>query len=1204
MRWQTVLRKWPAGYAELKLLRSAGDNLARVLRDEVDPLELLFPAGERASAEWYFEDSPTYRHTNEQVRRIVGAALDSLPPWRSLRIVEVGGGLGGTAAYLLPALSTGRAQYVFTDSAPLFLAHAEQRFGDRPFVECRPLDLDRDLSEQGFAPHAFDLVLVSSFRSAAAGLASTLQGLRRLLASGGLLVVAEPLFGRTRRWSDIAFGALPGYWPCADAGPAAKIRGALEEAGFAEVEAVAVADAGRDGHPAVLVARGPRVEAPVPPATPTELPRNARSWLIFADRRNVAERVAQWLRERGAACVLVDHGDAFARPAADRFQMRPTSGEDIGRVLDALRTEQLTCGHILHLWSLDIPSSDTLPSAVLAQSQALGVLAVVQLVQALDAAKWTPRLWLATGGTQLESRAVAQAPLWGLGRVIQNEHPEFRCMLVDLSADGGDAEAQALCAELVSATAEREIALRGRDRWAPRLHRLPAERLRMVRRPAAPLRDAFRATVPVPGMVDNVRLEMAPRCAPGAGEVEIEVFAAALNFKDVLTALAVIPAERMLLGLESAGRISAVGEGVESLRVGDDVVALAPGCLGSFVTAPAALVFRKPSGVSFTAAVTLPVAFLTACYGLEHLGRLARGERVLIHAATGGVGLAAIQIARRLGAEVFATAGSPEKRELVRQLDVEHVMDSRSLDFAGEVMRRTRGEGVDVILNSLAGEAIERGLAVLRPGGRFVDISKTDILADHRLGLRVFEKNLSYAALDLSQLRAQDPELVGALLREMVQRLEAGAIWPLPHRVYPIGHIAEAFRHFAKTRHVGKIVIDVKAEEAPPVWVAPGALFHGNATYLITGGLGGFGLATAEWMAARGARHLALIGRSGAASTAAQAAVERLRDAGVTVKVFKGDATRESDLAQVLDELGRSSPPLRGVVHAAMVLDDGALLRTDADRFMNVLAPKMLGAWNLHRLTAHAPLDVYLLYSSVAVVHGHPVQGNYAAGNAFLDALAWHRRASGRPAVAVDWGAIADVGYMAEHDEVGRAIKRAAVVVPFLAADALSALEAALPDAPPQIGIFQHDWGRFQRAYPISASPRFAEFAAEGRTAPDAAASPGASLRTQLSAAPAEQAHIVIESALRARISKIMGFSGAQLDAAQPLVTLGLDSLMAIELRAWIQAELGRDVPIMTLLGGATLTQLVTELSSQAHTGNGEAPAAAHRPIELEEIRL
>ncbi|HLW48922.1 MAG TPA: SDR family NAD(P)-dependent oxidoreductase [bacterium] len=1194
--WQTLLREWPAGYAELGLLRSTGDRLARVLRDEIDPEQLLVPDGDFATVEWYYQDSPTYRNSNERVRRIVDGVLDSLPSWGALRILEAGGGLGGTAAHVLPGVPAGRAQYVLSDVSPSLLAHAEQRFADYPFVEYRRLDLAHDPAGQGFTPHAFDLVLLSSFRCVADGLLPTVRRLGALLASGGLLVLADPRLGRTRRWSDVAFGALPGYWPCRDSGSAAGIRQVLAQAGFADVEVVA--GTGQDGRPAAIVARGP-LEAPSPPAVPAELPREARTWLIFADRQNIAARVAQWLRQRGASCVLVDHAEAFARPAADRFEVRPGCAEDMRRVLDALGTGQAASGQVLHLWSLDIPSSDTLSSAALAQSQALGVVSVLHLVQALDGARWTPRLWLATGGSQLETRAVGQSPLWGLGRVIQNEHPEFQCMLVDMSAERDGADVEALCAELVSATAEREIALRGRARWVPRLDRLPAGRLRTVRRPH---RDGFRAALPARGTLENVRLETAPRRAPGTAEVEIEVFAAALNFKDVLTALAVIPAERMLLGLECAGRISAVGDGVERFRVGDHVMALAPGCLGAFITTPAALVVRKPAGVSFADAATLPVAFVTACYGLEHLGRLARGERVLIHAATGGVGLAAIQIARRLGAEVFATAGSPEKREFLRRLGVEHVMDSRSLEFADEVMRRTRGEGVDVILNSLAGEAIERGLAVLRPGGRFVDISKTDILAGHRVGLRVFEKNLSYAALDVSQLRAERPALVGAILDEMVRRVEAGAIGPLPHRVFPIAHTAEAFRHFAKTRHIGKIVIDVKAEEAPRVWVAPEELFRADATYLITGGLGGFGLVTAEWMAARGARHLALVGRRGAASAASQAAVRRLRHAGVTVEVFRADVTREGELADLLGEIGRSLPPLRGVVHAAMVLDDGALLRMDADRFMSVLAPKMLGAWNLHRLTAQAPLDLYLLYSSVAVVHGHPVQGNYAAANAFLTALAWHRRAAGRAATAVDWGAIADVGYLAEHDEVGRAVERAAVVAPVPAVDALAALETALPGAPAEIGIFPHDWAQFRRGYPIATSPRFAEFAGDGRTAPDAAAADRASLLSQLSAAAPERRHTLIESHLRARISKIMGLSGAKLDAAQPLVMLGLDSLMAIELRTWIQGELGRDIPIMMLLGGATLAQLATELTRDARVEQSES--AANRPLELEEIRL
>jgi acyl transferase domain-containing protein/NADPH:quinone reductase-like Zn-dependent oxidoreductase/SAM-dependent methyltransferase/acyl carrier protein len=1212
-QWQALLRECPGRYAELRWLRICGEGLTALLRGEIDTPRLLFPEGELATAEWFYQDSPTCRARNRRVQQAVCAAVDALPVWRTVRILEVGAGPGGTAAHVLPNLPAGRVEYVLTDPSATVLAYAEQRFGDYPFAEFRVLDCERDPVDQHFAPHTFDLVVVSGLLRGARDLARALRSIRRLLVSRGLVVFAEPFVGPPRRWQDVIFGGLPGHWHLADAGvradgPLGSSSGVgplLEDAGFTDVCRDPDA-AGPDTARTVVLARGPRVEPPDVSVAPAELPGDERHWLIFADHRGVAARVADRLGGRGAACVLVHAGDSFARLAPDRFRMRPDSEDDLRRVIAAVQAEQSAAGHVLHLWSLDIPAAEGQSSEAMAQTQTLGALSVLHLVRTLSEARWAPRLWLVTGGAQLEPRAVAQAPLWGLGRVVQNEHPELRCTLVDLSGEATEVEVRALCDEIASGSPEREVALRGGTRCVPRVRRVTAVRARTTRVAAGPGARNFHLTIGTPGVLESLRLEAAPRHAPGPGEVEIEVFAVGLNFKDALVAMAVIRAERPVVGLECAGRISAVGEGVEGLRVGDEVVGLAPGCLGAFVTASAELVVPKPPTLTFAEAATLPIAFLTASYGLEHLGRLAAGERVLVHTATGGVGLAAIQVARRRGAEVLATAGNPEKRELLRALGIEHVMDSRSLSWGDEVMRATGGQGIDVVLNSLAGDAISTGLEALRPYGRFVEIGKTDILADHALRLGAFEKNLSYAALDLSRMRVERPAIVGRLLRDVMRRVEAGEFHPLPHRVVPISNAAHALRHLAKGRHVGKLVIEIKTREPLLVWDASPASFRPDVTYLITGGLGGFGLATAEWMVARGARHLALMGRRGAVSAAARAAVDRLREAGVTIRVLKADVTREDQCAAALAEIAGALPPLRGIVHAAMVLDDGALLRLDAERFVRALWPKMLGAWNLHRLTARIPLEVCWFFSSASAVHGNPGQGNYAAGNAFLDALAQYRRARGLPAVAVNWGAVGDVGYLAEHEDVGRLVARSGVRA-IAARDALEALASALPGGPAQIGVFERDWTRVRRALPVAATPRFAEIAADapaGAASGQEPSSDSSSLRSQALAARPDERCGLLESHLRLKMAKILGLPAANVDVAQPLTALGLDSLMAIELRTWVQVQLGRNVPMMALLGGASLAQLAADLAQRLETPAGGADAAGDARVDLEEIRI
>src|SRR5687768_12645793 len=370
-----------------------------------------------------------------------------------------------------------------------------------------------------------------------------------------------------------------------------------------------------------------------------------------------------------------------------------------------------------------------------------------------------------------------------------------------------------------------------------------------------------------------------PRREPGPGEVEIEVHAVGLNFKDVMITMGLLPDEALeggytgkALGMECSGTITAVGRDVAGLEVGDAVMTAAPGALRTNLTVNAQFVVRKPDHIGFEEAATIPITFLTAYYSLHYLGRIQARDRVLIHAAAGGVGLAAIQLAQRAGAEVFATAGTPAKRDLLRALGVRYVMDSRSLAFANEVMEFTGGQGVDIVLNSLSGEAIPKSLSILSAYGRFIEIGKRDIYENSKLGLRPFRNNLSLFAVDLDKLCAQRPELVQTFLHNVMQAFEDGSLHALPHRVFSVSDIVSAFRYMAQAKHTGKVVVSMHDEVViTPESQGPLTL-RDNATYLVTGGLGGFGLAVAHWLVEQGARHLVLTGRSGASSPAAEAA--------------------------------------------------------------------------------------------------------------------------------------------------------------------------------------------------------------------------------------------------------------------------------------------------------------------------------------------
>ena len=574
----------------------------------------------------------------------------------------------------------------------------------------------------------------------------------------------------------------------------------------------------------------------------------------------------------------------------------------------------------------------------------------------------------------------------------------------------------------------------------------------------------FRLSLDGNGTLDGLALRALERRAPGPGEVEIEVHAAGLNFSDVLKALGLypgLPEGVVPLGLECAGVITAVGANVSDLKAGDRVVALGGSCLASHLNVPAACVGRMPAGMSFHEAATIPIAFLTAYHALHHHGQLGEGESVLIHSATGGVGLAAVQLARLAGAPHLRHRGTAEKRELLHTLGIEHVMDSRSLTFADEVLRATDGRGVDVVLNSLAGDAIAKGLTTLADFGRFLEIGKRDIYANTRVGLLPFRKNLSFVAIDLDRGIRERPAKIAPQLQQVFKEFHAGRLHPLPYRVFSISEAGAAFRYMAQGKHLGKVVLAIDGRQTPPLPSEEDRpLCRADGTYLISGGLGGFGLATARWLVEQGARHLVLLGRSGAASTEAQRAVEELCQAGAKVLVAQADVSRPQDLSDVLNQVAATMPPLRGVVHAAMVLDDAALLNLSPSQVERVLAPKAHGAWNLHLQTQHLPLDFFVCYSSIAVVIGNPGQANYSAANAFLNALARHRRARGLPALTVDWGYLSEVGYVAQNEMIGKHLINIGIDS-FTPTEALTVLGRLLRQGAEQAGVFRINWQRF-----------------------------------------------------------------------------------------------------------------------------------------------
>ena len=913
----------------------------------------------------------------------------------------------------------------------------------------------------------------------------------------------------------------------------------------------------------------------------------AGRWLIFADESGVGDALVERLRAQGHDPVVVKAGEELALAGERRAD--PTEAEHFTRLLDAVGDDELAGAAVVWLWALD--AGHERGDDLLAEQERVcgGVLHLVQALarRSLDR---PPRLWLVTRGAQAvtdtTSVAAAQATVWGLGRTLMWELPQQPLHCIDLDP-GAATQIDLLLNEIRNHDEETMLACRGGERLVARLAPVAAPS-------PAPDRSPSRLSLPPDGSLADLRLQPCDRTSPGPGEVEIEVRAAALNFHDVLAGLGLLEghiAERhrhkgpqMPFGYESSGVIVAVGAGVNGLAVGDEVIAaLAPGSIASHVVAKAHFVVRKPKSVDFAAAATLPIAFLTAWYGLIHLAKIRPGDRVLIHCATGGVGQAAIQLARRAGAEVLATA-SRGKWHVLEQLGIDRCYDSRSPDFADRI--REEVGSVDVVLNSLGWA--ERSLALLAAGGRFVELGKLEILTPEQA--RAQRPDVGYHIFDLKDPALDEPERVTKTLVELRDAIAAGELAPLPREDFDIADAAEAFLHMAQARHTGKVVLRRRA------FATDGPRLEG--TCLVTGGLGGLGLRIAHWLVQRGCRHLVLAGRQ-RPSPEAEQAIAALRERGATVRAVQLDVAAGDQVAATIREISQQGPPLQGVFHAAVALDDGVLLQQDLGRFRKVMAAKVAGTWHLHDATRDLPLDAFVCFSSIVSVLGSPGQGNYAAASAFQDALMHDRRALGLPALTINWGAWAEVGQAAALDDKDRDRWRALGMEPIPVDRGFEILERLLaPGVPAQALVAGIDWPRYIERLPAAGLRTLLAEQAPGAGGGSEDGGHGQSITGRLREAAPDEARAILEQHVRHEIAAVLKFSDpGRIGARSRLFEIGLDSLMAVELRTRLERALECPMPATVVFDHPTLEALVRYLAERLEIAPADArptPATAN----------
>lgn len=978
-----------------------------------------------------------------------------------------------------------------------------------------------------------------------------LADVRELLAPRGVLMAFEPLPSVFR---DLAFGLDPD-WLVADGSdrPAGRLkrtnswRLVLERAGFVNVQTHVVARG--SGFTSLIVAEAEPIPSAVisralPPLTLVLDPRSG-STSDFGPMVNAV------LRERGvssAMALTLDFSDPVPAFLVHVLATDATPGEAVDQ-LTACCLEMKAC------------------------AERLG--------------SFRTTLWLvfrgALGGHGAKINPLATGA-WAFSRTLANEFPNLDVRRIDIMPDLPDeASAARLCDIILSGTSETELQIDGKFVRAVRADTIKQVLDHTSARSADALCLQRRL---IPGQ--RFHWEPIERTPPGPTEVEIAVMATGLNFRDLMWMLSLLPDDIMeqgaagpTFGCECAGVVTRVGVSISHLRPGDRLVAFAAAAFATHVTVAADQVAKLPAGISYEAGATIPVAFLTAYYSLVTQAKLKRGEWVLIHGGAGGVGMAAIQIALARKARVIATAGSKAKRDLLKILGVHHALDSRSTSFVDDV-RAITSDGVDVVLNSLAGEAMERGIGCLREFGRFVELGKRDYANNTHIGLRSFRNNISYFSVDLSQLMMTKTNTVKKIYADLMRHFKSGVLTPLPYSEFRSCDLPEAFHLMQHSRHVGKIV--VKPPTASLVRQPSAFAVSADGTHVITGGLGGFGLETAKWLVDRGARHLVLVGRRGVVTDEARAVVADLRARGADVYVTPCDITDRHAVEKLFEHIAAAMPPVVGILHAAMVLDDGLLVNLDEERFRRVLAPKVKGLENLDAATYGTVLDYFVMFSSVTTLTGNPGQANYVAANAYMEGIARRRRQEGLPALAIGWGPITDVGVLARSEMLRSRFQKPTGARGMRAAEALDLMAQALelPSTPefaaisisPTEGVFVVD--RLQ----VLKSPTYANLV-RGDMAEGEMVTSHLDLYAIAKSQGIEAARRAVTGVVVAQLARVLHAREEEISRVRPLGEIGLDSLMALEFAMNLEDSFGTHVALTSSIETLTIASLANDIICQ-----------------------
>ncbi|KAI9832015.1 MAG: hypothetical protein M1819_004559 [Sarea resinae] len=1178
-----------------------GEKLAPIMRKEIDALELMLQDDLLYSL---YRDSlggdRTYEH--------MAAYIDKLAHKRpSLEILEIGAGTGGATLPILQTLGGYEGKYPrfshydFTDISSGFFEKAQENF--KPWgnlISYKRLNVENEPSEQGFEHGKYDLIIAANVLHATANMEVTMSNVRKLLKPGGKLILME--ITRSLMRVPMFFGTLPGWWLGAEEG---RTHGPTltedqwdnllhrtqysgldvclqdypdeEDKLYSVLATTAVAPSTPDFPETIIIHNG-------------DIPDQLMISLSFSVQTltgavpGIQTFGDSDLEVAGKVCIFLGE---FSRPFLHGISA--THFEGLRRMFSSAR----------------------------------GVL------------------WVTRGGS-INGEAPEANLISGLARSIRTENHAIKFITLDLDTTDSlsNEEAVKTISQLYGTSfadadnnqdCDLEFAERHGRLQIPRIlgdvemdrvidaeTQPPDSILQSFKQPGRDLKIDIGA----PGLLDTLRFIDDPvRSGPlGEDEVEIEVKATGINFSDIMVTMGQIVGNP--LGVECSGIIKEVGGAVTNVKVGDRVSSIALGAFSNYVRYPAIWAQKLPDDMSFEIAASLPIVFTTAYYALVDTAHLQKGETILIHAAAGGVGQAAILLAKIIGAEIFTTVGTLEKKKFIMEnygIPEDHIFSSRDASFAQGVRRMTDNKGVDVILNSLAGDLLRETWNCIAPFGRFVEIGKRDFQLNSRLEMEIFSRNVQFASVDMVLVFRKRKELAGRIFSDVMDLLRKGTIEPVkPVTAYSTANMEDAFRFMQAGKHLGKLVIKSNDNDIVKVISCPNPAFdqviprppnemqlREDASYLLVGGLGGLGRALSKWMAKNGGKNLIFLSRNGATSESARALVSDLKDLGVNVAVYRCDVSSDGDLAKALEQSRREMPPIRGVVHGGMVLKDSIFEKMSHGAYQDVLRPKVDGTWNLHNsFSSPSDLDFFVMFSSTAGTVGTSSQASYAASSTFQDAMAHYRTARGLPAVTIDLGMILSVGFVAENQNVAGNLERwgflgirddeflamvkTAFTRSFRDQDSCQLITGlgtqGMVDSSPvkqdtEVPFWFHDI-KFCHLRQLDRNQGSDGNGEGGATGADTLP---ALLRQAESVADAAA---LICDALIAKMSKMLVIPLEDLHASEPMSAYGVDSLVAVELRNWLFREVKADVPVFELLGNGSLLAVAGVVAGKSRLVN------------------